>query len=327
MFTTVFLGFLFLLVVGSLIFLVSASKAAKEEREWNQKNPDAYHKRDGALVVKRFAWGSLVASLVLFLIVGAASTVKLVGPTEVGVPVSFGSVGTPIQSGVNFTAPWVEVETYPTRPVTVELSGDQRILARTADAGQMQVEVAARWKVLPADAKNLFMQVRTGDDDRISQDIVVKNLRQAVGSVYSVTGNLDALNDRTKTTQAIKDQLQEQLSAYGIQIEDVNLRSVEPDEKTANTIALYASQQQATRIAEEAKKTATIESQRRLIEAQGLEQSSNAVAGIDADSAKILCMQIWQQVVSKGIESGTPVYTNPCGADGNVSVITSAPPQ
>jgi regulator of protease activity HflC (stomatin/prohibitin superfamily) len=133
----------------------------------------------------------------------------------------------------------------------------------------MQVEVAARWKVLPADAKNLFMQVRTGDDDRISQDIVVKNLRQAVGSVYSVTGNLDALNDRTKTTQAIKDQLQEQLTAYGIQIEDVNLRSVEPDEKTANTIALYASQQQATRIAEEAKKTATIESQRRLIEAQG----------------------------------------------------------
>lgn len=325
--TTVFLGFLLLLVIGSLIFLVMASKAAKEEREWNAKQTDRYNSRDTAIITKRFAWGAVITSLLLFLIVGAASTVKLVGPTEVGVPVSFGSVGTPIQSGVNIVAPWVEIETYPTRPVTVELSGDQRILARTADAGQMQVEVAARWKVLPADAKNLFMQVRTGDDERISQDIVVKNLRQAVGSVYSVTGNLDALNDRTKTTQAIKDQLQEQLSAYGIQIEDVNLRSVEPDEKTANTIALYASQQQATRIAEEAKKTATIESQRRLIEAQGLEQSSNAVAGIDADSAKILCMQIWQQVVSKGIESGTPVYTNPCGSTGDVSVITTAPPQ
>jgi regulator of protease activity HflC (stomatin/prohibitin superfamily) len=189
----------------------------------------------------------------------------------------------------------------------------------------MSVEVAARWKVNPADAKELYMQVRTGDDDRISQDIVLKNLRQAVGQVYSATANLDAMNDRTKTTAAIKAQLQEQLDAYGIEVEDVNLRSVEPDAATAATISKFSSQQQATRIAEEAKKTAQIEAQRRLIEAQGLEQSANAVTNIDADSAKILCMQIWQQVVGKGIEQGVSVYTNPCGVDGNVSVITQQP--
>jgi regulator of protease activity HflC (stomatin/prohibitin superfamily) len=191
----------------------------------------------------------------------------------------------------------------------VELAGDEKIVARTADAGQMGVEVAARWKVDPAKAKELYMQVRTGDDDRISQDIVVKNLRQAVGQVYSVTGNLDALNDRTKTTEAIKQQLDEQLTKYGIVIEDVNLRSVEPDEKTANTIALYASQQQATRIAEEAKKTATIEAQRRLIEAQGLESAARAVSGISQEEAAVLCIQVWQQTVTN---SNTPVYTSPC---------------
>lgn len=277
--------------------------------------------------VKAIGWWTFAIGLILTLIVGFFGTVRIVGPTEVGVPVSFGTVGDPIKSGLNVVAPWVDVETYPTRPVTVELSGDQVILARTADAGQMSVEVAVRWKVKPEDAKELFMQVRTGDDDRISQDIVAKNLRQAVGQVYSTTANLDAMNDRTKATVAIKEQLQEQLDAYGIQIEDVNLRSVEPDAATAATISKFSSQQQATRIAEEAKKTATIESQRRLIEAQGLEQAANAVTDIDSDSAKVLCMQIWQQVVSKGIEQGVAIYTNPCGVASDVSVITQTPTQ
>jgi regulator of protease activity HflC (stomatin/prohibitin superfamily) len=303
MFMAVIIGILALFTIGAI---VAAFIVPKED--------EGYHPR---------RWAIITAAVLLFFTVLATglSTAKVVGPTEVGVPVSFGNVGEPMQPGLTFVAPWVDVETYPTRPVTVELSGDSTIVARTADAGQMRVEVAARWKVNPQNAKNLYLQVRTGDDDRISQDIVVKNLRQAVGQVYSVTGNLDALNDRTKATRAIYDQLNEQLQPYGIIIEDINLRSVEPDEKTANTIALYASQQQATRIAEEAKKTATIEAQRRLIEAQGLEQSANAVTNIDADSAKILCMQIWQQVVGKGIEAGVPIYTNPCGVDGSVSVL------
>lgn len=264
-----------------------------------------------------------VAGVILLLLLGFG-TVRTVGPTEVGIPVSFGTVGNPLQPGVHIVAPWVDVETYPTRPVTVELSGESKILARTADAGQMGVEVAARWKVDPTKAKALYMQVRTGDDDRISQDIIVKNLRQAVGQVYSVTGNLDALNDRTRTTDAITEQLSEQLTPYGITVEDVNLRSVEPDDKTANTIALYASQQQATRIAEEAKKTATIEAQRRLIEANGLEAAAKAVTGVTADEAAVLCLQVWQQVVAKAIDAGVPVYTNPCAAGGASSVIVDS---
>ena len=307
MFAAVFIG---IFIIAALIGLALAIFGKDSEDKYSK----TYYRLTG--------WIVFGVSLLFVVIIGAASMIKIVGPTEVGVPVSFGTVGDPIKSGFNVTAPWVDVETYPTRPVTVELAGDQVILARTADAGQMSVEVAVRWKVNPADAKELFMQVRTGDDDRISQDIVAKNLRQAVGQVYSTTANLDAMNDRTKATNAIKEQLQEQLDAYGIQVEDVNLRSVEPDAATAATISKFSSQQQATRIAEEAKKTATIESQRRLIEAQGLEQAANAVADIDSDSAKVLCMQIWQQVVSKGIEQGVAIYTNPCGVASDVSVIT-----
>ena len=176
----------------------------------------------------------------------------------------------------------------------------------------MSVEIAARWKVDPSRAKDLYMQVRTGDDTRISEDIVVKNLRQAVGQVYSMTSNLDAINDRDKTTAEILNQLNKQLSAYGIIIEDVNLRSVEPDAKTAATIATFASQQQATRIAEEAKKTAAIEAERRVIEAEGLEKSAKALANMSPTQIKVLCMQVWQQVVTKAVDEHVAVYTNPC---------------
>ena len=284
----------------------------------------------------RFGWGIATAAMaVLTIVVLLFSMFRIVGPTEVGVPVSFGTVGDPVTSGVHWVAPWTEMDTYPTRPVTVELSGDQRIIARTADAGQMNVEVAVRWRVEPAHARELYLQARTGDDEHISEAIVAKNLRQAVGEVYSVTGNLDSLKDRSQIVNAIHDKLAALLKPYGITLGGVDesgvpdkgvmIRSVEPDEKTANTIALYSSQQQATRIAEEAKKTATIESQRRLIEAQGLETAARAVQNISPESAQILCMQIWQQVQKQAIDANVNVFTNPCGTSSGVSVITQTP--
>lgn len=314
MFEAILIGIFLVVFIGAVIAAIILPRV----------NDDGYHP-------KRIAIITAVSALVLGLALTFFSTAKIIGPTEVGVPVSFGTVGQPMSPGLNFVAPWVDIDTYPTRPITVELSGDQKIIARTADAGQMNVEVAVRWRVLPEDARELYLQARTGDDDFISENIVAKNLRQAVGEVYSVTGNLDSLKDRSQIVQAIHDKLVTQLQPYGITLGGVDengnpdigvmIRSVEPDEKTASTIALYSSQQQATRIAEEAKKTATIEAQRRLIEAQGLEQSANAVTNISPDSAKILCMQIWQQVQLKAIDAGTPLYTNPCGTGTNVGVI------
>jgi regulator of protease activity HflC (stomatin/prohibitin superfamily) len=301
MLTTAILAVLLISTIISTVVSVKTKTTQKETEYGDQINP------------RRISW---VITSVLFVITFLGtflSTFTIVKATEVAVPVSFGQVSDPLRSGVHFVAPWVSVETYPTRPVTIELSGNDKILARTADAGQMTVEIAARWRVEASKAKQLYLQVRTGDDDRISQDIVIKNLRQAVGQVYSVTGNLDALNDRVKTTEAIKLQLDQQLVKYGITIEDINLRSVEPDEKTAATISQYASQQQATRIAEEAKKTATIEAERRVIEAQGLKRSAAAAGGMTASEMQSVCMQVWQQVVTKGIEKGVTVYTTPCG--------------
>jgi regulator of protease activity HflC (stomatin/prohibitin superfamily) len=300
---------LVLLLITIATFIVAKSLPSEKKNQYSEiENPKG--------VAKLIGIGLAIFTLFVTLV----STFTIVPATEVGVPVAFGHVGGHLNPGPHFVAPWVVVDKYPTRPITVQLTKGEKVIARTADAGQMSVEIAARWRVEKNDAKTLYFQSRTGDINAISETIVLPNLRQAVGQVYSITGNLDAISDRERVAENVRHQLNKQLSHYGIIVDSVSMRSVEPDNATAATISQYASQQQATRIAEEAKKTATIEAERRIIEAQGLKKAAAASGGMTSAELQSVCMQIWQQVITKGIEKGVAVYTNPC-SNGNTSVI------
>lgn len=305
MFKTILILFF---LIATVIAGIVASKTKADSDSDAFENP----RRAGFITASVFGF---ITAVITF-----GSTFVIVPATEVGVPVAFGHVSEHINPGVHFVMPWTTVDKYPTRPVTVQLSGNDKVIARTADAGQMQVEVAARWRVEAVDAKTLYFQSRTGDINAISDTIVLPNLRQAVGQVYSVTGNLDAISDRERVAEDIRKQLNKQLEHYGIVIDSVAMRSVEPDNATAATISQFASQQQATRIAEEAKKTATIEAERRIIEAQGLKKSAQAAGGMTSSELQSVCMQVWQQVVTRGIDKGVTVYTNPC-SNSNTTVI------
>jgi hypothetical protein len=292
----------FLAVIGIASFLLGTVKKSYKD----------YSGKDISIRTPSFIVGGVAMGLSLLMLFFASFTI--VQATEVGVPVAFGHVGKPLDNGVHFVAPWVSVDSYPIRPITVQLTGDQKVIARTADAGQMSVEIAARWRVEKQDASKLYYQSRTGDLGSISDNIVLPNLRQAVGQIYSVTGNLDAISNRDKVAEDIRVQLNKQLVPYGILVDTVSMRSVEPDNSTAATISQFASQQQATRIATEAKKTAEIEAQRRLIEAQGLKSAASATAGMTAAEMQTVCMQVWQQTVQAGINKGIAIYTNPCSS-------------
>jgi regulator of protease activity HflC (stomatin/prohibitin superfamily) len=268
-----------------------------------------------------FLKSAIPLSFIFSLVVLLFSSIVVINATQVGVPVAFGHVGDPIDNGIHFVYPWVTVEEYPIRPITIQLVDGDAVIARTADAGQMTVQLAARWRVERQDASTLYYQSRTGDLDSISNNIVIPNLRQAVGQVYSVTGNLDAISNRDKVSEEIRVELNKLLSVYGIIVDTVSMRSVEPDAATAATISLFASQQQATRIAQEATKTATAEAERRLIEANGLKAAANATQGMTPSELQSICIQVWQQVISKGIDRGVPVYTSPCGSSGNSIIV------
>lgn len=257
-------------------------------------------------------------SLLLAAVVILAAMFTLVRAVEVGVPVTFGQVGEPLRPGVHFVAPWTSVETYPTRPLTVETN----VTARTAEGGQVQVRVANRWAVQPDQARTLYFLARTGDEERISAEVVEKSLAQAVGVAYSRMTNVDAANDRENPPKAIQEELQELLRPYGITSNAVLLRSVEPDDRTAAAIANFAAQQQATRIAREAAATAQQEAARRIIEAEGLKKAAEQIPNLNAAQVQALCAQAWERMQAEAIKARQPLYTGPCSS-GQTPVIAS----
>ena len=313
-----------IVVLLSLIFITFTAfivGAVKPKIITQQADANRGYKEE-SIPVRKVAWLTSAGFALLTVISLFFSTFTIISATQVGVPVSFGKVGTPLEAGVHFKAPWAKIESYPTRPVTVELSGQDAITARTADAGQMTVEVAVRWRVEPDKAKVLYFQSRSDNLKLIDSTIILPNLRQAVGQIYSVTGNLDAISDRERVATAIHTQLSKQLAVYGIDVDTVQMRKVEPDKVTASTISQFASQQQATRIATEAKKTAVIEAERRLIESKGLELAGKSIANLTPTQLQVICMQVWQQVNASAITHGATIYTQPCGSNGSLIVNT-----
>lgn len=275
-----------------------------------------------AAVVGRRESAGWVVGGVFAALVGLAAVVwsctAYIKAAEVGVPVTLGKLGAAMQPGLHVVAPWTRVETFPTRPVNVELSGESEVTARTRDAGGMRVGVATRWKVEPEMAPELYLQVRTGDDAKISDTIVTPNLRQAVGLVYSQTGNLDANSDRAGVTAAIQKSLVDQLKRYGITVEDVNIRYVNPDDAVNDSIARFAAQQQATRIAEEGVKTSAAEAERQRVVAEGQKAAASQLRDISDAQANLLCVQTWERVMTESTKAGVPVYGNPCSGSSGV---------
>ncbi len=258
------------------------------------------------------------SGLQLGLIIGGS--VVVIGATEVGVPISFGRLGDPMRSGVHLKAIWTKVEKFPVRPLSAP---DVEITARTSQAGQVKAVVGARWHIAPEGAREAYLQVRTGDEDRITKEVVDKALGQAVGNVFVKLDNGAATTDRTAIESGIKTELTRLAQPFGVSIDNVFVRSVEPDAKTADALARVAAQQRETEIAKESQQTATEQNKARLIDATGARSAAAQLpSGLTQAQVDALCLQVWERTAAKAIAAGQPLYTSPCGASS--AVIPSA---
>lgn len=265
------------------------------------------HEKQSRSFAKYTGLTFIVVSLVLLFL----STFTIVNAAQVGVPVSFGKVGNPLSSGVHFVAPWTKVESFPIRPFAVP---DVTIAARTSQAGSVRVTAGARWQVVASEAKETYLQVRTGDEQKISETVVDKALGTAIGNVYVTLDNATATTDRVNAESLILNETNRLVNQYGIKINNVFLRSVEPDSTTSDALARVAAQQRATQIAILAVQTAEKQAEANRQQALGIQQAAKAVAGLMPVEVQALCINAWEREVAKGIEAGVPVYTNPCSA-------------
>ncbi|MGW6457895.1 SPFH domain-containing protein [Streptomyces sp. NPDC055078] len=259
------------------------------------------------------ALGALIAGL----FAGIASCVHVVGAYEVGVPVTFGKVGTPMAPGVNVISPFTNVTTFSTRPVDLNLSDKDVVEVRSKQGGVMHVEVTVKWAVTPARSVELYRLA--GSEEAIQQRLVFPDSREIIRNVFARHTSEEGYSSaREKINTEIGDLIKDRLAPRGIAVTTVNLRNVKPSEQLQDQIDRKIQQQQATERATEAARTATAEAERRRIEAEGVARANKILNNSLTDKVLLnQCIDAFKEAAAKN-----PVYAVPCGGgSGNPLIV------
>ncbi|MEE1756804.1 prohibitin family protein [Streptomyces sp. SP18CS02] len=254
--------------------------------------------------LKLGAAGALIAGL----FAAVSSCLHVISAYEVGVPVTFGKVGAPMTSGMNFTSPFTTVTTFSTRPVDLNLSDKEVVEVRSSQGGVMYAEVTVKWAVTPAKAVELYRLA--GSEEAIQQRLVFPDSREIIRNVFARhTSEEGYASAREKINTEIGSLIKERLAPRGIDVTTVNLRNVKPSDQLQGQIDRKIQQQQATERSTEAARTAKAEAERRRVEAEGIARANKILDGSLTD--KILlnqCIEAFKEASAKN-----PVYAVPCG--------------
>ncbi|MFE0641240.1 prohibitin family protein [Streptomyces sp. NPDC058877] len=258
------------------------------------------------------ALGALLVGLFSFLV----SMTYVVSAYEVGVPVAFGRVGSPMTSGLHVKSPFTDVTTFSTRPVDLNLSDKDVVEVRSSQGGVMYVEVTVKWAVVPSKAVELYKLA--GSEDAIQQRLVYPDSREIVRNVFArYTSEQGYASGREKINAELGVLIKERLAPRGIDVTTVNLRNVKPSDALQGQIDRKIQQEQATERATEAARTAKAEADRRRIEAEGIARANKILN--DSLTDKVLmnqCIDAYKEAAAKN-----PVYAVPCGSGGSAPVI------
>ncbi|WP_313896180.1 prohibitin family protein [Streptomyces sp. YIM 98790] len=258
------------------------------------------------------ALGSLLAGVLAAIL----SCVHVVGAYEVGVPVTFGKVGDPLNSGMHLKLPFTSVTTFSTRPVDLNLQGEDEVEVRSSQGGVMYVELTVKWSVNPDSAVDLYRLA--GDEKAIQERLVYPDSREIVRNVFAQhTSEEGYASAREQIGQEISAAIKDRLAPRGITVTNVNLRNVQPSEKLQEQIDRKIQQQQATERAEEEQRTAEAEAERKRIEAEGIAEANRILEESLTDRVLAkLCIDAFAEAAAEN-----PVYTSPCGDGGGTPVI------
>jgi regulator of protease activity HflC (stomatin/prohibitin superfamily) len=271
--------------------------------------------------------GGRLIAVVLFVVAILLLAFKsffYVSATEVAVPITFGNVGTPVgPGGLHTKAPWTSIETLPVRPFT--LPEDIQVSARTSQGGNVIARFGARWQVDKNDAGKVYLQVRTGDEEKISKDLVEKSLATAVGNVYVKYDNSTATTSRVQAETEVLAEVNRLLDSYGVNVTQVFLRQVDPDEKTKDSLNRLSAAKNETLIATQKVATATQEALAAAEAAKGAQKATAEIPNnLTAQQVTLYCAQLWAQAQSDATNKGTTLWTTPCGGASGATPLVNA---
>jgi hypothetical protein len=255
--------------------------------------------------------------LAVLLLIWSCTTVVV---ASIGVPVTFGKVGTPMQPGLHFKGPLTKVETYPIRNSdAIVLGGEHGMVVKTHEQGQLAVHVTMSYRIEPAAAAAIYLKAR--DQDKLRENIVVPYAQQGVTSAFSKLTNDEASATKVdQLPQLVRDEVAAQLDKQGVQLVTLTIGAPVPSAELQKAIDQKVAASQRRDQATIDQQRATIENQTKINAAQAQATANGIIAASTTQAT--LCQELIDTIREKG--NVGVVMANPCGGSSS-NVIVQAP--
>jgi regulator of protease activity HflC (stomatin/prohibitin superfamily) len=203
--------------------------------------------------VRYWLMGGAVAAVVAIGTLFLAVT-TIVPPRTVGIPVTFGHVGSPNGSGLMWHAPWTDVVLMDATIQALDASGDNPTVAKDVDKADIFVHNNVRWSIKEEQASELYLQYQ--NFERVGDLLVQPTVRESIASVMQDFDPLASDNPQLSEIAATVKRDLEQRLADKINIDSVSITLLDPSEATKNRINALNIEKGNTRIAEQRALTA-----------------------------------------------------------------------
>jgi regulator of protease activity HflC (stomatin/prohibitin superfamily) len=262
------------------------------------------------------AFGGVIGLLVGLVMV-VTSFVGTVPAASVGIPVSFGHVGSDMQPGFHIKAPWTSIKTESTRLQTYTMSsspgegaikGDDSISVTSADIQSLTIDATVQYQIDPKRANDLYRTV--GSVTNLENNVIRPIVRTALRDVFSRYSAVDAsTTKRPQTANDVDAELRQQFSQHGVELVQVNIRNIGLPQGLIDANTNKVKAQTEAEQAQFKLQQAQIDAKTAVAAAQGQADANNVLN--QSLNPNVLCAQFLAHMGDLKVPTG-----NPCGTSG-----------
>jgi regulator of protease activity HflC (stomatin/prohibitin superfamily) len=299
-------------IVVSFLLLVGAVVAVAKRRV----NLQASGPRAGHVPAARSVslWPAAVAAFVLAVVLLGVGSIKTVGARQVGIPVTFGTIGNNLQPGVHLLAPWTQVHSCPlgeqqsiqsASPTEGDTQGNDAVPVNGNDQGTAQANLTILFHFDPQTAGLVYRKYAC-DPLLVKTNLIrqfAKNVVQDAASGYATT---DLKTHRTEMGASAQKALEALVAPYGIQVDNVVVADI-----ILSPVAQQAADQKLQ--AQQAAQQAQFHLQQAQIDAQTQKVQGEAASAANAAKTASLTPQILCEDWINAIATAKPSVVNSAG--------------
>lgn len=304
-----FIAGIIFVIIAFISFIVGGSARRAVRRDGEAMSRSDLNAAKATAAGGRIA-GTLL-TLIGLLLIGFACT-QVVPANSVGIPTSFGSIGSPVTSGFHVMAPWTDVNTFSTRMQETSMLGavdegdkakDDSIEVRGSDGYLMNVDVTVRYFIEGQEASALFKLV--GSEDGIRERLVRPEVRESVRVAFAGhTAEEGYTTGRDAIRGDITADLDKRLARYGLRLDSVAIRNVEPDVTLGKAISERAAAREKALQASIDQERQTTDAETRRLVAETDAAAKRIAAQGEADANRILIESLTPELLElKRIEA------------------------